>query len=63
MNSGHRQNLVEIVKMVFRGRIPADQILAVTFTNKAAKEMAKRVKEVLYLTSLDLNLTSLDKPP
>src|SRR5262245_59357820 len=32
---------------MIHGGIPADQILGVTFTNKAAREMQERVRQVL----------------
>jgi Superfamily I DNA and RNA helicases len=41
-----------IAYLIEERRVPADGILAVTFTNKAAKEMAERVEKILGHTSL-----------
>jgi DNA helicase-2/ATP-dependent DNA helicase PcrA len=41
-----------IVYLIEERGVPADSILAVTFTNKAAKEMAERVEKILGHSSL-----------
>src|SRR5215475_14877390 len=41
-----------IAYLIQERSVPADSILAVTFTNKAAKEMEERVEKILGHTSL-----------
>src|SRR5580658_4601774 len=47
-----------IVYLIEERGVPADSILAVTFTNKAASEMAERVDRILGLSSLAKPLLS-----
>jgi len=51
--SGKTQVLVHrIAWLIQRHQVPPHAILAVTFTNKAAREMRGRIEEIAYLGSL-----------
>lgn len=47
-----------IAHLLSKLKIPADQILAVTFTNKAAKEMQERVKRVTGATAAGMLIST-----
>lgn len=51
-----------VAYLIAEKHVPAEQILMVTFTNKAANEMKERIKHLLFANSRTRELTNNDLP-